>query len=74
MAAQKSVQDGLRELDKRQGFRGVEKNITDSQEVAKFLVENRDLLFDQFLPAKTISPEGAAPSELFLPLRNLNSK
>jgi penicillin-binding protein 1A len=60
LAAQKSVQDGLRELDKRQGFRGVEKNITDSQEVAKFLLETRDELIDLFLPAKTISPEGVA--------------
>ncbi|MGE3973686.1 MAG: penicillin-binding protein 1A [Bdellovibrionales bacterium] len=72
MAAQKSVQDGLRELDKRQGFRGVTKNLTDSQEVAKFLVETRDALIDQYLPARTISPEGIA-----LPVKeplNLNKK
>ena len=42
VAAQKSVQDGLRELDKRQGFRGALKNMTEAEEIAKFLLVTRD--------------------------------
>lgn len=71
-AAQKSVQMGLRELDKRQGFRGAEKNLQDPKEIAQFLLENRDKLIDDYLPARTLTAEGKAVPEKE-PL-NLNPK
>src|SRR5690606_28294381 len=71
-AAQKSVQEGLRELDKRQGYRGAEKNLQDSQEIAEFLLETRDHLIDEYIPMRTLTAEGKAIPEKE-PL-NLNPK
>jgi len=70
--AQKSVQMGLRELDKRQGYRGAAQNLTDSQEIAQFLLETRDQLIDDYLPMRTLTADGKALPEKE-PL-NLNPK
>ncbi|HEX4926318.1 MAG TPA: PBP1A family penicillin-binding protein, partial [Bdellovibrionales bacterium] len=63
VAAQKHVQDGLRELDKRQGYRGAPKNLAAAEEVAKFLLETRDKLIDDYTPLRTIVPDGRALPE-----------
>jgi penicillin-binding protein 1A len=62
-AAQKQVQSGLRELDKRQGYRGAPKNISEAEDVAKFLLEVRDKLMDDYTPLRTIVADGRALPE-----------
>lgn len=57
-SAQEAVQIGLRALDKRQGFRGPEKNLTDPQQVAEFLVEVRNDLMDEASPERILLPNG----------------
>ncbi len=56
--AQKQVRLGLRELDKRQGFRGAIKKLENSEDIAKFLLETRNTLMDDFSPIRTIRPDG----------------
>jgi penicillin-binding protein 1A len=58
MAAQKAVEDQLRALDKRQGFRGAEKNVTDPQEVGEFLLRTRNRLIAAAVPERVIEPDG----------------
>lgn len=58
LKAQEEVQEGLRQLDKRQGFRGPKKNITDPQLVAEFLLEVRDKLMDESSPERILRPDG----------------
>jgi penicillin-binding protein 1A len=63
VAAQKYVQEGLRELDKRQGYRGAAKNLTSAEDVAKFLLTTRDKLMDDYTPLRTIVADGRALPE-----------
>lgn len=57
--AQTQVRRGLRELDKRQGYRGALKKIEDTEEVAKFLLDTRNELMDDFSPLRIIQPDGS---------------
>lgn len=59
--AQKAVRIGLRDLDKRQGYRGPKKNLTDNEKVADFLLKWRDKLMDEHSPARVIQPDGSFP-------------
>ena len=69
VAANKSVQDGLREVDKRQGWRGALKNISDVKEQDKFLIATRKTLQSETQPTRIIQPNGNfapdAPLEFF---------
>lgn len=56
--AQEDVQRGLRAVDKRQGFRGAERNIQDSKEVAEFLLTTRNQLMDEASPERILRPDG----------------
>lgn len=58
IAAQESVKKGLRELDKRQGFRGAKENITDPQAVGDFLLKSRNDLILAAHPERIIQPDG----------------
>ena len=62
-AAQKALRTGLRELDKRQGYRGAKTNISDVQAVAKFLLDTRNQLMDEALPTRTILADGSSLPE-----------
>lgn len=68
-AANVSVQDGLRELDKREGWRGAQKNIADPKEQEKFLVAERKSLQSDNSVSRTIRPDGNfapdAPLEVY---------
>jgi len=55
--AQQSVEDRLRELDKRQGYRGPLEKIDKEQQPA-FLKAYRENLLDSYSPAKIILPIG----------------
>jgi penicillin-binding protein 1A len=69
IAANLSVQMGLRELDKREGFRGPLRNIADSKEQEKFLLATRKSLQSETAPTRIIRPDGNfaadAPLEIF---------
>lgn len=56
--AQLDVQNGLRELDKRQGYRGASKNLTDAKEIADFLLKTRNDLIDQKHQKRIIYRDG----------------
>lgn len=56
--AQEAVRDGLRALDKRQGYRGAEKNLTDAKEIADFLVKSRNELIDEKNQKRIIYKDG----------------
>jgi len=57
LEAQKSVEQGLRSLDKRQGFRGAQKNIT-QEEIQKFLEEEVKKLKEEVSSARLIDENG----------------
>lgn len=57
IAAQKSVEQGLRDLDKRQGYRGALKNIS-ADEVAKFLENEVKKLKEEASTARLIDANG----------------
>jgi penicillin-binding protein 1A len=69
IAANKAMQDGLREVDKRQGWRGPLKTITDPKEQEKFLLQTRKTLQSETQPIRVIQPNGNfapdAPLEVF---------
>lgn len=67
LEGQKQVREGLRAVDKRQGFRGPLKNITDPNEVAQFLLKTRDSLINESTPVRIIHPDGS--TELKGPLK-----
>lgn len=56
--AQEQVKIGLRELDKRQGFRGPLKNLTEPTAVAEFLLESRNKFMDDASPERILKPDG----------------
>lgn len=56
--AQLDVQNGLRELDKRQGYRGAPKNLTDAKDVADLLLKTRNELLDQKFEKRVIGRDG----------------
>ncbi len=58
VAGQEQVQAGLRTLDKRQGYRGPAKNITEPQQVAEFLLESRNKIMDEASPERILKPDG----------------
>lgn len=62
LAAQEQVRAGLRQLDKRQGYRGPIKNISDVKEVADLLLKERNHLMDEATPELVIQPDGSIPA------------
>lgn len=58
VAAQKAAEQGLRDLDKRQGYAGPLSNITEPEKVVEFLAENKKLLSEKQTPARTLTTEG----------------
>lgn len=58
LAAQDSVTAGLKSLDKRQGYRGALKNITEESSSEEFLKEVQKKLLADFTPERTILPNG----------------
>lgn len=57
-AAQESVQNGLKSLDKRQGYRGALRNIQDKEEKNKFIQTKTKELVLATSPERTILPDG----------------
>ncbi|UXR65595.1 PBP1A family penicillin-binding protein [Bdellovibrio bacteriovorus] len=57
-AAQESVKEGLKSLDKRQGYRGPQKNISDNSDIEDFLKDVQKKLISDFTPERIIMPDG----------------
>ncbi|MCB0415508.1 MAG: PBP1A family penicillin-binding protein [Bdellovibrionales bacterium] len=72
--AQKQVRQGLRDLDKRQGFRGPIENITDVNEISKFLRKNRDELISEYTDERILLPDGTLPDNGELDLNRKDEK
>lgn len=64
VAARKSLQDGLRELDKRQGYRGPQENISDPEKVNAFLKKIKRTLYRKAFPTITILEDGRVEDEI----------
>lgn len=62
LAAQKQLEEGLRSLDKRQGFRGAKRNLTTAEAVAEFLLQTRNDLMDEAKPIRPLLPDGSLPA------------
>lgn len=60
-AAQEAVQKGLRELDKRQGYRGPLAHLTEPQDIAEFLMEVRNRHIGGENPFRILAPDGTLP-------------
>lgn len=58
IAAQESLKKGLKDLDKRQGFRGPLRSLTDEQEITELLEKERKKLILEANPQRTILPDG----------------
>lgn len=58
VAAQESVNKNLRDLDKRQGYRGVKKNLKTAEEIAEFLAKTKEELITKSLPYRILQPLG----------------
>ncbi len=58
LAAQESVVNGLKELDKRQGYRGALRQLDSKEEIEKFLVDGRKKLIAESTPVRIIMPDG----------------
>lgn len=58
LSAQESVVNGLKELDKRQGFRGPLRQLESKEDVEKFLLESRKKLIADSTPERIIMPDG----------------
>ncbi|MBK7959801.1 MAG: PBP1A family penicillin-binding protein [Bdellovibrionales bacterium] len=57
-AAQDAVVKGLKDLDKRQGFRGPLRTITDQKQIEEYFTKYRRKLVLETTPERTINPDG----------------
>lgn len=77
-AANENVRAGLREVDKRQGYRGPLKNLKTPEEVEKLLGEVRSKLMEELSPVRVVTPGGVvkeeAPADFKKPYRKLDAK
>lgn len=67
--AQEAIVKGLKELDKRQGYRGATKNLTEQADIDKFMADQKRKLLSESTPERIIQPDGkfatlAADSEV----------
>ena len=74
LAAKKSVEEGLRSIDKRIGFRGPVQRLKSEEEINKFIEEQRLSLIDRKLHFKVLTPEGALSAPEAIQLAQLQSE
>ncbi len=58
LAAQAAMEEGLKSVDRRQGFRGPLKNTVDPKEVGEFLLKTRNHLVSEAQPERIILADG----------------
>lgn len=57
-AANEAMKAGLKELDKRQGYRGALKNLNNEDDIVKFLEGQKEKLIEESTPVRTILADG----------------
>ncbi len=62
--ANNQVHEGLRAVDKRQGYRGVVKHLNSNDEMNEFLLSGRKNLVRENAPVRIIEPSGNSPKDL----------
>lgn len=62
-AAQEQVRNGLREIDKRQGYRGPLRRIEGADDQAKFFTSVRDSLIQEIAPIRVVTADGMVKGE-----------
>ncbi len=62
--ANTQVHEGLRSIDKRQGYRGVVRHLNSNDEMNEFLLTSRKSLVREFAPVRVIEASGNAPKDL----------
>ncbi|CAN5723974.1 PBP1A family penicillin-binding protein [soil metagenome] len=62
-AAQEQVRVGLREVDKRQGYRGPLRRIDNAADQAKFFNSVRDSLLEEIAPIRVITSDGVVKKD-----------
>ncbi len=62
--ANNQVHEGLRSVDKRQGYRGVTKHLNSNDEMNEFLLSSRKNLVREFAPVRVIEASGNSPKDL----------
>ncbi|MBK7845173.1 MAG: transglycosylase domain-containing protein [Bdellovibrionales bacterium] len=72
IAAQDQVRLGLRQLDKRQGYRGPKGNLTGTDKVAEFLLKSRNDLMDEASAIRTLKSDGSVEDKGKLNLTGLD--
>lgn len=63
LAANEALQEGLRQVDKRQGFRGPSKNLQDPAEIQKFLEKTKKVALGKIKDFIVILPDGTTEKE-----------
>lgn len=58
VAAQSALKNGLKDLDKRQGFRGPVRSLSDENEITELLEKEKKKLILETNPERTILPDG----------------
>ncbi|MBX9766218.1 MAG: S1 RNA-binding domain-containing protein, partial [Bdellovibrionales bacterium] len=58
LAAQEGMQKGLRDLDKKQGYRGAAQTLQGQEEMDAFLKKTRSALIDEKTPTRVLMPDG----------------
>ena len=66
--AQESLKAGLRQIDKRQGYRGAKNHLESPEQINQFLSEEQRSLMDDKNPSHIINSLGEATKESQLPL------
>lgn len=72
LAAQEYAHNGLRDLDKRQGYRGPLGNLDDPEKITEFLQKTRDELIDNVTPIRVLQADGTFPEKEPLNLTGLD--
>ncbi len=62
--AQNQVREGLRAVDKREGYRGPLRHLKDGKEVDEFLLASRKNLIREKYPLKEINPDGSFSTDV----------
>ena len=73
-AAKRSIEEGLRSVDKRMGFRGPVKRLQSESEIEKFIHDQRAFLIDQKLHFKVLDRDGQLDALESIPLSQLTSE
>ena len=74
LEAQSQVRAGLRQVDKRQGYRGPKENLESAEKVAEFLLKSRNDLMDEASAVRIIQADGSIVEKGKLNLKGVDEQ